>query len=605
MDPQKNHAPYTPPGERVAIDARIRATNEVVSALGPSRKRTTDHSSEPKRKSRKIHHQSTPGGDGEGPEPSKPQTSETDLQKYAYLKVGQDLLEQFLISPLCPHATVGLVSGNRIQFYHANRSVILVSSAIDFSGLDQADGLDMFIAIIIAFDRLSLKDNGILHGFNGVELSDGSQQVLTGVTVPRGGVLVREGNKLEFGGDEETGPFTLTLGKVISREPSLVGRSTAVFEAESSRWKGLRLAVKTGWPGSSGVAENKFVEEATKKARMAEKDKWALKHLPRILYSQDVVFDVNSMHGEVASLFDNSEFASGEFEYDRRTLRVIVQEQLCPFKTLTDAKDVAQVLLDIICSAYSSFSFQFPQTHDGSVHRWLYDNGILHRDLSMSNIMYRFTREKVYGVLMDYDLASWRASLKSEHTKGPVGTPPFMAHGLLTGSDPVHLYRHDLESIFYVMLIATTHYEVQAFSWEEDGGLLPREGNQPFWAWFEEQPDYPVLGALKSRFFSGEGVIEISSSFTGFYYWFEKLCYPFCYGFRAKRVYGRRTQERLRNLQEQNQLGGPSDDDELPPFDDETLGGYLTYSKVIETALQLKGELNGLVVRYPPPTSPT
>ena len=28
-----------------------------------------------------------------------------------------------------------------------------------------------------------------------------------------------------------------------------------------------------------------------------------------------------------------------------------------------------------------------------------------------------------------------------------------MAHGLLDGSDPIHLYRHDLESLFYTTLI--------------------------------------------------------------------------------------------------------------------------------------------------------
>jgi len=31
----------------------------------------------------------------------------------------------------------------------------------------------------------------------------------------------------------------------------------------------------------------------------------------------------------------------------------------------------------------------------------------------MNNIMYRITEEKVYGVLTDYDLSSWVASLNT------------------------------------------------------------------------------------------------------------------------------------------------------------------------------------------------
>ena len=122
-----------------------------------------------------------------------------------------------------------------------------------------------------------------------------------------------------------------------------------------------------------------------------------------------------------------------------------------------------------------------PQIHADLVHRWLYDAGILHQDLSMNNIMYRDIRGKVYGVLMDYDLASWRASSKSEDTKDPqqkMGTLPFMAHGLLSGEDPLHLYRHDVESIFHVMLILVTHYEIQALEGGESGGLRMREGER-------------------------------------------------------------------------------------------------------------------------------
>jgi len=76
------------------------------------------------------------------------------------LQVCHYLFEMFSIPLLHSHATISLVDRNRLQLYHANRSVILVSSAISI--LD-GDGLDKFIATLIAFHYLSLKQNSILQ----------------------------------------------------------------------------------------------------------------------------------------------------------------------------------------------------------------------------------------------------------------------------------------------------------------------------------------------------------------------------------------------------------------------------------------------------------
>ena len=68
------------------------------------------------------------------------------------------LLER-LSGSLLSHATSGLVDRDRLQLYHANHSVILVSSAINFS---DGDGLNKFIAFFIASYCLSPEQNGIL-----------------------------------------------------------------------------------------------------------------------------------------------------------------------------------------------------------------------------------------------------------------------------------------------------------------------------------------------------------------------------------------------------------------------------------------------------------
>jgi len=328
--------------------------DEAVSApdLPSSRKRPADDSFEPNRKSQKVHHKSTPGGSGQvaGRRVRKPQTSETDHQKDAYLQVGRYLLEQFSVPAFRSHATIGLVDRDRIQFYHANHSVILVSSAINFSASDRTGGLDRFIAIVIAFSRLSLRDNGILHNLHNGKLFRDNESLPTS-KLAQGMVRMQEGNKLEFGGDGKTKPFTLTYGEVISHEPSLAGRSTAVLHAKSPKWKGVDLVVKISWPGSDRVPENEFLDEATKKAKSTAADEWTLNHLPQVLFAQDVVFDSDSTQEKVASLFDSAEFVNGEYKYERRTLRIIVQERLYPLKTLANVGDIVQVLLDVACSA--------------------------------------------------------------------------------------------------------------------------------------------------------------------------------------------------------------------------------------------------------------
>ena len=200
-----------------------------------------------------------------------------------------------------------------------------------------------------------------------------------------------------------------------------------------------------------------------------------------------------------------------------------------------------------------SFTSWFSSAHADLVHHWLYKQvGILHRDLSLNNIMYRtiekendagVTEEKVYGVLTDYDLSSWTAALTPDYTKTSqqrTGTPPFMAHGLLDGTDKLHLYRHDVESIFYIMLILATHYEIQAPRNGKGGGVRMQTGKLHFQDWFDA-PNYTVLGGIKLDFLGRLIPFEVSPSFKGFHDWLLMLYELFACGIQAKR---QRSEER-------------------------------------------------------------
>ena len=476
-----------------------------------------------------------------------------------------------------PHVTVALVDCSRIQFYHANHSAVLVSSVIDLSLHNDEGGIDRLIAILIAFRRLSLHDQTVHDaGQNGMALRLG-------------------------GNDKVEGPIDIELGVGISMTPSLVGRSTAVMHGTSSKWPKSRLVVKVSWVDDSRIPEHEFMDKAVEEARKPGHE-WALNHLPRFFYVEDINDQTDR---SVQELFKAARFANKEYAYEKRQMRIMVQECLHRLKTLANVNDIGQVMLDVTCGGcpppLPSPISRLLSTHTGLVHRWLYDNPrILHRDLSLSNIMYRTIEGKVHGVLTDYDFSSWKACLAADCAKTSqliIGTTLFMARGLLDGTDTVHLYRHDVEALFYAMVILATHYEVQAPKEGEDEGLRARQGLQklPYQARLDE-PSCTTLAAIKHDFIWNSQSLDLSPTFEDFRGWLTRL----------RRSFSRGSVARSRILL-QTDPEESCDKDAPAIFDDETLGGHLNYSSLIDPVRDLKGKLEGLVIRYDPqpPSPPT
>ena len=205
--------------------------------------------------------------------------------------------------------------------------------------------------------------------------------------------------------------------------------------------------------------------------------------------------------------------------------------------------------------------------------------------------------EKVYGVLIDFDLASRTQHLAKDYTRTSqqrTGTPPYMAYGLLDGSDDRHLYRHDLESLFYIMLIIATHYEIQAPGEGKRGGIRMRGGKLPYRRWFD-QPLYDDLASFKETLFT-QTYLDLSPSFKDFGGWLMDLRVSFLRGFRYKQDYN------LGLVRSREEGKGPGDQG-VPALDDETLGGHVDYSALINPVHELKGGLEGLIIRYDPPPS--
>ena len=206
--------------------------------------------------------------------------------------------------------------------------------------------------------------------------------------------------------------------------------------------------------------------------------------------------------------------------------------------------------------------------------------------------------QRVYGVLTDYDLSMWTKNLKNDRigtSQQHTGTPPYMAYELLEGLNDTRLYRHDLESLFYVMLLLCAHHTFNETIDEDTKAtrrmLTRRTGVLPYKAWIDRRnQSWSTLGGLKYSFFYFEepNSIALSPAFEGFRPWlvWGWLCF------------GEGMSKRFRHNIQQEYGRAPAGED--VPFDDETLG-CIDYSSFIEPVrLQLTGELEGLVIRYDP-----
>ncbi|THU81956.1 hypothetical protein K435DRAFT_844549 [Dendrothele bispora CBS 962.96] len=247
------------------------------------------------------------------------------------------------------------------------------------------------------------------------------------------------------------GSQPLILGDILYRARSVDGRGTIVIEAAPDQAEAWLYAAKFSFPPATCHSEASLIWSALRTSKQRPEWYWVENNLPNLKFWEDVELagnDEDFPHERIKVFMD--EYCP-DFGYEKRVLRILVQDKLEPLTSLREEVHYAQVFCDVL-----------------QAHRWLYDRcRILHRDISMNNIMVRKVDGKIFGVLNDLDLASRVTKEMSATSKHRTGTRPFMAYELLD-SDPKklvpHLYRHDLESLFYVMLFACCRYNLDGES---------------------------------------------------------------------------------------------------------------------------------------------
>lgn len=211
----------------------------------------------------------------------------------------------------------------------------------------------------------------------------------------------------------------------------------------------------------------------------------------------------------------------------------------------------------------------------------------------------------VRGVLNDMDLSSYRRDLDARTATSlhRTGTPPFMAHELLNPKGDVkHLYRHDLESLFCVMLVLVSRHRLPI------GPLLPPatppqppprcildlpHSVAPFNAWFDGNASWNTLYVIKSNLFNITQDVDeapynqVHETFKGFVVWIKRLLHLFKKGFSARDDFRESLDDfgteavplpatGLIEPRATPMLQAP------PTFDNETLDGYVTYDSFLK-----------------------
>ncbi|KAK0476484.1 hypothetical protein IW261DRAFT_1339661, partial [Armillaria novae-zelandiae] len=196
----------------------------------------------------------------------------------------------------------------------------------------------------------------------------------------------------------------------------IIGRDTCVVEAtaeDCEEWKGMETVVKISWQAQSRPSEKDFMNDVKNAVdKHSTLHHWVADHLPNILLPQDFEMAEDSPQARLKEYFDAASYADGDsFEYERRVCRIMVQERLYPITSLREPRHYAQGISDILQDL------------------WICDHaGIIHREISMANLMWRKRNDIICGVLNDFDLSSYR-DRKSASVLRRTGTGPYYAYG--------------------------------------------------------------------------------------------------------------------------------------------------------------------------------
>ncbi|KAJ3741297.1 protein kinase [Lentinula detonsa] len=348
------------------------------------------------------------------------------------------------------------------------------------------------------------------------------------------------------------------IKRVLYRAEGIIDQASVVVEVEcvctesDCQWHRDRQVMKISFSSRGRSSEDALIWEARSKAESTG-DLWAFNHLPQIIDSITITYDETTAQGRLKT--------HPKENYKERVMRVTVLEELHPLSELEDPRDLAQVFYDVL-----------------QIHQWLYEcAGILHRDLSIGNVMFRQKDGKIYGVLNDFDLSSRVQDMSNGSASDQrTGTRPFMSIDLLNPNwEGGHLYRHDIESLFYIMLCLACRYRRPN---------VPTPEPRAYSAWFSGT-DQQVFDNKNSFLTDPHAKAPpIQPYFAGFKPWLERIYTKLHSGYKRRPTYssGVSSQPGIQSAYDE--------DDEDPNFDWNTLNKRASYTTMRSIMSSFEGK---------------
>ncbi|KAI5118267.1 hypothetical protein M0805_006009 [Coniferiporia weirii] len=463
--------------------------------------------------------------------------------------------------------------------YYDHTGIIRASQRLDF-----ANDLPRFVLLLKCLKDMSKSEYGILkritrnkdHNATQGSVSDDDAGANASSSV------VKKANRK---GAAPEGPDFMTqfslsieglvfrfIGRLaVTRFFGLLGRACGVFMAKLDEEEGTAevtckpgmgkvFAVKLSWPAKSRISEVRIINEGRRMMKELDDDAEFRKEnhidgnlvdcLP-VIHSSEDLDDLVETKGCFRQRLNVLKFLDG---VENRVLRAIAFELLIPIYKLGSPE---------------KFKKCFRGIFQG--HHFLWFKGVKHRDISIGNLMCRCVGDEVYGVLNDWDLSKLEGS-KEPTSISRTGTRPFMARDLLLDElqdhpelqDPKlegHLERYDWESMLYVLIWIGCRYD--ATGKEANKNVLQE--------WFKH--DLKTLAAYKATILEG-GIPPFNEHYRGLNGWvlaLRKLFYV-GYGYKKEYLLARRMAAEGTLIQL----------DLSKPYVNETLGGHVTYKKLLE-----------------------
>ncbi|KAF5336953.1 hypothetical protein D9611_002966 [Ephemerocybe angulata] len=241
----------------------------------------------------------------------------------------------------------------------------------------------------------------------------------------------------------------------MDRQPfvrrDFIGRGTTCWRA-THPITGERVLVKDAWRPATRLSETNFLDAAK-----------GIDGVVQVLSHQDSLAETK---GYRPDLFGWEDFKN------RIKSRVVMKQYGRPIDCFTSRFQAIAALRDVVAG-----------------NRELVSKGVLHKDISIQNILFGAPGATPgrRGVLIDLDMANWIRSSRSELRVNPfLGTRRFQSISVLISElrrcYPSHDFFDDLESIFYVLCTLVLIFE--------NPGVRNESDDQEFALWEHSDPGH-------------------------------------------------------------------------------------------------------------------